>query len=744
MPTSINKIQKIKKRDGRIVPFDQRRITNAVHKAFVATREEDGKIAGKISDKIVKILNVEFKPSQIPTVEQIQDIVIKAISDGGYKDVTEAYLEYRKKRTEIREMKYFLLYRQIKNRITPNSLRVLESRYLRKDESGKVVETPTQLFRRVAENIAAAEKFYNPEITDDQIFQIEEKFYKMMALLEFLPNSPTLMNAGLQLQQLSACFVLDVPDSMNGIFDTLKHTALIHQTGGGTGFSFSKLRPKGDTVRSTQGVASGPISFMRVFDAATEVIKQGGKRRGANMGVLRIDHPDILEFVTAKQKEGILANFNISVAMTDDFMKHVIEGTDYDLVNPRTGALAGKKNAREMLDLIVRLAWETGDPGVLFIDKINKDNPTPKLGMIETTNPCGETPLLSFESCNLASLNLAKFIEGEGKKSKINFEHLGEVVRGAVHFLDNVIDMNRYPLPEIEALTKGNRKIGLGVMGWADILIKLEIPYDSEKAIALAKKIMKFISSESKNASAEVAKIRGVFPNFKDSIFDKPGNIRVRNATTNSIAPTGTIAIIAGCSSSIEPYFALAYRRMSYIGKTEEAVELIEVNPLFEEVAKREGFYSEELMKKVVEKGTVKGIEDVPEKWQKIFVTAHDIAPEWHIKTQAAFQQYTDLAVSKTINFPYRATVEDVEKSYLLAYKLNCKGITIFRSESRQLQVLSVGAAAKKEEEKAKPELGKLPIPPETPPEIARNPELKDPLPEFPEIPPGSCPTCTI
>ncbi len=739
-----NKIQKIKKRDGRIVFFDQQRITNAVHKAFMATREEDGKIAKKISDKTVKILNGEFKPSQIPTVEQIQDVVIKAIADAGYKDVAEAYLEYRKKRTEIREMKYFLLYRQIKTRLTPNSIRVLESRYLRKDEKGKVVETPSQLFRRVAENIAAAEKFYNPEITDDQLFQIEEKFYKIMALLEFLPNSPTLMNAGLQLQQLSACFVLDVPDSMNGIFDALKYTALIHQTGGGTGFSFSKLRPKGDAVRSTQGVASGPISFMRVFDAATEVIKQGGKRRGANMGVLRIDHPDILDFVTAKQKEGILANFNISVAATDDFMKHVISGTDYDLLNPRTGAFVGKKNAREMFDLIVRLAWETGDPGVLFIDKINNDNPTPKLGTIETTNPCGETPLLSFESCNLASLNLAKFIKMDGKKAKFDFEHLRDVIRAGIHFLDNVIDMNRYPLPEIEAMTKGNRKIGLGVMGWADILIKLEIPYDSEKAITLAKKIMKFIALESKTASAEIAKIRGVFPNFKDSIYDKPESARVRNATTNSIAPTGTIAIIAGCSSSIEPYFALAYRRMSYIGKTEEAVELIEVNPLFEEVAKNESFYSEELMKKVVEKGTVKGIEEVPEKWQKIFVTAHDIAPEWHIKTQAAFQQYVDLAVSKTINFPYQATVEDVEKSYLLAYRLNCKGITIFRSESRQLQVLSVGAAAKKEEEKPKPELGKIPSLPETPPEIAKNPELKDPLPEFPEIPPGSCPTCTV
>lgn len=732
-----NNIKKIKKRDGRIVDFDQQKITDAIYKAVRVIGEENGELSGRLSDRVVEILNERFIGG-IPQVEDIQDIVEETLIKEGQVKVAKAFILYRQKRREIREAKYWLLNHEIKTKLTPNAIRVLESRYLRKDDHGKIQETPQEMFQRVASNIAAAEKIYNPEISDDELFKIEEKFYRMMASLDFLPNSPTLMNAGLHLQQLSACFVLPVSDSMEGIFEAVKQGAIIHQSGGGTGYSFSRLRPQGDLVKSTKGIASGPISFMTVFDAATNTVKQGGKRRGANMGILRIDHPDILKFITAKEEEGILSNFNISVAVTDEFMEAVKNGKKYNLINPRNNQIVKELDAREVFDLIVQLAWRNGEPGVIFIDKMNEANPTPKLGKIESTNPCSELPLLPYESCNLGSINLSKMLKETRDGYEIDWEKYKQTIYDAMHFLDNVIDMNRYPLPEIEAMTKGNRKIGLGVMGFADTLIKLGIPYNSERGVRAGEKIMKFLYEESMKKSVELAQKRGVFPNFKDSVYDQPNALKVRNATTTTIAPTGTISIIAGCSSGIEPLFAISYVRKHVLG----GEELVEVNPLFEEIAKEEGFYSKELMEEIAEKGSVQDIKEIPEKIKKIFVTAMDIAPEWHVRMQAAFQEYNHNAVSKTINFPFSATIGDVEKSYTLAYDLNCKGITIYRSESRKQQVLNI--KGKEERSLIKEEKIEATTVGEKIEEKEISPELRDPSPEIPDLPPGSCPTCIV
>ena len=573
--------------------------------------------------------------------------------------------------------------------LTENAVRVLERRYLRKDAQGEVIETPDEMFHRVAQAIASAELIYDPKA---DVKRWEEEFYRLIVNLEFLPNSPTLMNAGRELGQLSACFVLPIDDSMESIFDAVKYTALIHKSGGGTGFSFSRLRPEKDRVGSTGGVASGPVSFMRAFDVATDVIKQGGMRRGANMAILNVNHPDIMKFIMAKEDPTAFTNFNLSVAVTNEFMEAVKAGTDYELINPRTKEVVGKLNAKEVFDQIAAMAWKTGDPGVVFIDRINQDNPAPQLGNIESTNPCGEQPLLPYESCNLGSINLARMLRTKNGTTEVDYPKLAETVKIVVRFLDNVIDVNKFPLPEIAEMTRKSRKIGLGVMGFADMLIGLGIPYDSEEALKVAANVMHFIHEEACKASAELAKERGVFPAFKGSIYDVPGGRKLRNASCTTIAPTGTLSIIAGCSSGIEPLFALSYTRHILDG-----AQLLEVNPYFEEVAKREGFYSEELMQQLADGAKLRDVEEVPDGVKRLFVTAHEIKPEWHVRMQAAFQKSTDNAVSKTVNFPKEATREDIAKVYMMAYEEGLKGITIYRDRSREAQVLTTGKVEKVE-----------------------------------------------
>ena len=678
---------KVIKRDKSVVDFDEKRIDYAVVKAFNAVNHDsaDKEKINQILEKIKKSI-YDLGKKEI-SVEEIQDIVEKSLMD---KDpmVAKAYILYRNKHSQIRLFKASIGIEDDRLKIPINSLIVLSARYLLKDENGNIKETPEQLFTRVAKAISEVEKKYNK--SDEEVDKFRKDFYNEMTSFNFMPNSPTLFNAGTPLGQLSACFVLPVPDSIEGIFESIKDAALIHKSGGGTGFSFSRIRPENDFVKSTGGVASGPISFMKVFDAATQEIKQGGKRRGANMGILRIDHPDILNFIVAKENEGVLRNFNISVAATDKFMNALKTNSDYELINPRTGKVSGKLNSRAVWNLIVTMAWKTGDPGLVFLDRVNASyaNPVPSYGPIESTNPCGEQPLYPYDSCNLGSINLANMVKGEDGKKEVDWDKLRFTVQTGTRFLDNVIDANIYPLPEIDKVSKAIRRIGLGVMGWADMLIELGIKYDSNEALVLAENVMGFITDTARKQSELLAKEKGEFPEFKNSIWYKLGYPPLRNSTVTTIAPTGTISIISGgVSQGIEPIFSVVYLRNvhSSLGS-----DLIEVNNEFEKYSIKNGFYSDELMKKIAGKSSIQKIEEIPENIRKIFVTAYDIDPEWHVKMQAAFQKHTDNAVSKTINFPSYSTPQDIERAYKLAYEVGCKGITVYRDKSKSVQVLGL------------------------------------------------------
>lgn len=730
-------ISLVRKRSGDYVLYSRQKIVDAILKALKSTEEslDPERISEKLGELVELKLFKDFEET-VPSVENIQDLVEEVLMEAGMIKTAKAYILYREKRKEIREIKYMY---GIKDdlKLGINAIKVLEARYLLKDDNGRVIETPREMFYRVARYVGLIEILYDEQvydlnrkqkeressylyenkkihlsrferemllrafnsmnrehsmkvnfedllkILDEKIEIIEEiikKYYEIMVNLQFLPNSPTLMNANTSICQLSACFVVPVYDSIDSIYDAIKFAAIIHKTGGGTGFSFSKLRPGGDLVGSTKGVASGPLSFMEIFDLSTNVIKQGGKRRGANMGILKIDHPDIISFITAKGFDGKFQNFNLSVTVTDAFMDALKENGSFDLVNPRTQEITASVPASQIWNLIVSQAWKTGDPGLIFIDEINRKNPTPYLGDFEATNPCGEQPLLPYESCNLGSINLSKFVED----GAINWEKLKKVIRIAVSFLDNVIDANKYPLPQIEYMTKQTRKIGLGVMGLAEVFLKLKISYNSKEAIDLAEKIATFLERESHKGSEELSIKKGNFLAWDNSVWHERG-VSLRNSTTTTIAPTGTISIIAGTSSGIEPLYGLVFVRHVL-----EGAELLEINSQFEEFLKKNNSYSENLIKEIANSDSLHNF-DFPEEIKRLFVTAHDIDYTWHILMQSVFQSHVDNAVSKTINLKNEASLDEVENAFLLAYRLHCKGITIYRDKSKVSQVLYKG-----------------------------------------------------
>lgn len=656
------KISKIVKRDGRVVNFDKNKIVCAISKAAVSAHENP-LIGNRLVFDIEKLLFKKHK-GRLPTVENIQDIIEEVLIKNGYDKIAKNYILYRKKREEIRDAKRFYGVRGDELKLSLNAIKVLQNRYLLRDEDGNIIESPLDMFRRVAKAVAAVE--------NNNASKWEQEFFRIMSNLEFIPNSPCLMNAGTRFQMLSACFVINPSDSLDSIFDTLKTAGLIQQKGGGTGFSFSELRPSGSIIGSTKGVSSGPVSFMSLYDKMTDVIKAGGKRRGANMGILSVDHPDILEFIECKNDINAFTNFNISVAITDRFMKSVLENKKYDIVDPKTKKVVRKENARNVFDIIVNNAWQNGDPGLVFIDRINEKHYLKD--EIIGTNPCGEQPLLNFESCVLGSINLTKFV----RNKDIDWEQLMGTINLAVRFLDNVIDVNDYMIKEIEEVTKENRRIGLGIMGWADMLIMLGIPYDSNGALILAEKLMRFINDGARKASEELGREKDNFPKFNQSKLVKKYKY-ARNVAVTTIAPTGTISIIANsCSSGIEPLFAI-----SFIREVFEGTKLVETNNLFEDMAKKRGFYNQDLVNEISKIGSVQNLKNVPKDVKRLFVTALDIKPSWHVRMQAVFQKYTENAVSKTINLPENATKEDVKNAFLLAYKLGCKGITVFRYGSK-------------------------------------------------------------
>ena len=668
---------RIQKRDDSLVELDEQKIKRAVFRASLEVIHDSkraSEIAESLQNPILKKIASRYE-DRIPSVENIQDIVEEVLMEAGHSSIARSYILYRQRHKDIRQVKTIYGVRD-DLKLPLSTLLILKKRYLLRDDEQRIIESPKELFRRVAHTVSEAEKKFKSAHKKEDI---EEKFFSMMTSLEFMPNSPTLMNAGTSIGQLSACFVLPVEDSMEGIFESLKNMARIHQSGGGTGFDFSHLRPRDDLVSTTKGKASGPLSFMSIFNQATAVIVQGGKRRGANMGILRCDHPDIFGFIEAKLDENAFSNFNLSVAVTDKFMNAVKKNERFDLVNPRTRRKVKSLKAQSLFDLIVYAAWRTGDPGLVFLDEINRYNPTPQIGRIEATNPCGEIPLLPYESCNLASINLSKFV----KNSSLDWAALKETIHWSVRFLDDVIEVNNYPLNQIREMTFGNRKIGLGVMGFSDMLIELGIPYIDEKAVSMSSRLMKFFHQESLIASQALASERGVFPNYEKSIYAKR-NLKLRNATVNTVAPTGTVSMIAGCSSGIEPLFALSYVRNVLSG-----TKMFETHPLFERELIRKGLSTEEIMAKVGQFGSLKDIEEIPDDLKRIFITSFDVSPEEHLRIQAAFQEFTDNSVSKTINLPSDATVEDVRRIYTMAHELGCKGITIYRYGTKKDQVLS-------------------------------------------------------
>ncbi len=677
-------LTKITKRDGRVVDFSQEKIVTAIFKASQAVGSPNMPLAKALSDRVVELLEARFK-DKIPTVEEIQDVVEEVLISSGEAKIGKAYILYRQKRTELRNLKKTILQGMTDEEtdLSLNALKVLEKRFLRKDAEGRLLETPSQMFKRVAANIAQAEAFYGGDVK-----AAAQKFYDRMRRLEFLPNAPALMNAGTPVQQLVSSFVLPVEDSIESIFDALKHAAMIHKTGGGTGFSFSRLRPKHDIIATSQGQSTGPTAFMRLFDASTNIIKEGGVQRGANIGILRVDHPDILEFINLKADGKSFTNFNLSVGVTDTFMDAVVNDREYSIINPRTKQAVTTLSARGVFDNIVALAWQRGDPGLVFLDRINQHNPLIGLGEIEATDPCGDQPLMPYESAPLGAINLLSCVKNDG----FDWEKLRLLVHDAVHFLDNVIDVNKYPLPEIEKASKATRKIGVGIMGFADVLYHMGVPYNSEEGLKWAERIMKFVKEEAIAKSIALAEQRGTFPAWADSTFAQR-SLPLRNASLVTIAPTGTISMIADVSPSIEPNFAISYVK-NVMGDT----DLIYVNKVFSKIAKQRGFYSDQLMREIAERGGIQHIPEIPDDVKRIFVTAQEIPPEWHIRMQAAFQKHVDNAISKTINFPADASLLDVSQGFILAHKLGCKGLTVYRDKSLDQQVINIARTRKHEQ----------------------------------------------
>ena len=679
----ITSIKSIIKRDGRIVEFDLKKIEDAIFQAAETVGGKDRNLAHSLAVKVLELLQKKFKDK--PTVDNVQDLVEKILIEEGHARTAKAFILFRHQKDQEREQRALIIGKENEDanlEFSNEALKELERRYLIRNPEGTVIETPKGMLQRVAKNIAAAEKIYGA--TKEEIKKTEEEFYSIMSDLKFLPNSPTLMNAATITQQLSSCFVLPVEDNISGIFGALKDAALIHQRGSGTGFSFSRLRTKGDFVRSNAGVAAGPVAFMKVYDKALEAIKQGGIRPGANMAVLRVDHPDIIRFIEAKRGTGRLKNFNLSVAVTDRFMKAVEEDREYYLTNPKSEKYVGRMKARDVFAMITQNAWKTGDPGLLFIDEINRKHPGKHLGEIETTNQCGEAPLLPYEGIVLGSINLNRFIDAE--KNDVDWVELEKAVRTAVHFLDNVIDMNSYPTKKIEEETKRTRKFGLGMMGFADMLSKLKLKYDSEPALEFADKLMHFIKTTAYQVSSELAEQRGVCPAWKDSDHHKAER-KMRNMTCISISPTGTISILADASSGCEPFFAISFHK-AVMGDT----NLVYLNKTFEKIAKERSFYTPELISKIAREGNLQNCKEIPKDVRDIFVTAQDIDPKWHIKMQSTIQKHVDNSISKTINFPKTASIKDVENAYLSAWKAKCKGITIYRDGSYEDQVINIGS----------------------------------------------------